>query len=417
MAKSGGSDRDSEPRWTLLEKADLVDAYWDRVAPELRAEGMDPETDRPSYAWLSGRGYRGLTYALREYHDTTFAEFWAEEIGTERSDYDWGIDHEPTIDALERYLDRQRQRLSWADSTVDAHRFRLAKYVRAYADTNGTADVLAPVSGESETTAAAAVDACWDTFDALDRSVGRTTLRRIYKTTSNWYDTLVARRAAQLNPTNGLSYDWDDRASAGSSNPPLAPAHVRALYETATGTRERLLVVALCAWGLRSGEVAALHRRQLHLDVENPYIEFTERKNGPGTVAVIYGAAVARTRRAELDADGDWNGYLFPSRRAESGHRTRGTILNWFDDLVARADVSAVDGHKPVPQMARRFWYDRYSDTIELIVDHQISEIAAEQGSASPEVVWTDYLDEQRRRELRRNFMREKLGDAFGERT
>lgn len=414
MANSSGSDSDSEPRWTLLDRKELVDAYWDRVAPDLRAGEMDPETDRPSYAWLSDHGYRGLTYALREYHDTTFAEFWTEKIGSERTEYDWGIDHEPTTQALERYLDSQRQRLSWAESTVDAHRFRLAKYVRAYADVNGTADVLAPVSSGSETTAAAAVDACWDTFDELDRSVGRTTLRRIYKTTSNWYDTLVARREAQLNPTNGLSYDWDKGSDERSSNTSLEPEHVRVLYEAASDTRERLLVVALCAWGLRSGEVAALHRRQLHLDVENPHIRFTERKNGPGTVAVIYGSEVAHRRHSELERDPDWNGYLFPSGRSKSGHRTRGTILNWFDDLVVRADVSTIGGHKPVPQMARRFWYDRYSDTVELLVDHQVSEIAEEQGSASPEVVWTDYLDEERRRELRRTFMRDQLSEAFG---
>lgn len=417
MPKSDGSDSSTGPRWTLLDRDELVDAYWAEVAPALRAEGRDPQTDRPSYAWLSANGYRGLVYALREYHDTTFAEFWKGDLGLKPEGYDWGIDHDPTISALERYLDRQRQRLSWTDSTVQTHRYRLARYVRAYAGVNGTDDVLKPVSPDSELTPGEAVDMCWDTFDSLDRSVGRTTLQRIYRTTSDWYDTLVARREAELNPTNGLEYDWSDGDTADDapSNPALEPDHVRAMYDAAADTREQLLVVALCAWGLRTSEVAALHSKQLHLDSETPHVRFDERKNGPGTVAVIYGVDIARDRLAEFaDIDG-WKGYLFPSARSETGHRTRGTIGNWFEELVERAGISDIDGEKPVPQMARRFWYDRYSDTVEALVEHQIAEIAAEQGSASADVVWKDYLSEERRRELRREFMREELGDAFDE--
>jgi cupin superfamily acireductone dioxygenase involved in methionine salvage len=48
-----------------------------------------------------------------------------------------------------------------------------------------------------------------------------------------------------------------------------------------------------------------------------------------------------------------------------------------------------------------------------MLVEHQVSEIADEQGSASADVVWHDYLSAERRRELRRQFMREKLSAAF----
>jgi hypothetical protein len=63
--------------------------------------------------------------------------------------------------------------------------------------------------------------------------------------------------------------------------------------------------------------------------------------------------------------------------------------------------------------MARRFWYDRYSSTVKELVEHQIQEVAEEQGSASASVVWDDCLSEDRRRELRREFMQEKLASAF----
>ena len=58
--------------WSLLSEAQLADAYDAVVAPALRDEGRDPATDRPSYEWLSSNGFRGLTYTLSNYHDTTF---------------------------------------------------------------------------------------------------------------------------------------------------------------------------------------------------------------------------------------------------------------------------------------------------------------------------------------------------------
>lgn len=415
---SGDADSESKrdsPSWTLLDLDGLEDAYWDAVAPAMRAEGVDPETERPTHEWLSANGFRGLPYALREYHDTSFGEFWSDVLELEDQGYEWDVAHEPTIEALERYLDRQRQRLSWSDRTVATHRTRLNRYAAAYSSVNGTDDLVTPVARDSDVSASEAVAQCWDTFDALDSDVSRTTLHRIYRTASGWYSTLVSRREAALDPTEGLDYDWSDGDHDDPENPPLEPSHVRSLYDAADSPRDRLLVVALCAWGLRSSEVAALHVGQLVLDDDQPRIEFDERKNGPGTVAVIYGADVARDRIAELASD-DWNGYLFPSNRSRSGHRTRGTILDWFQDLADDAGLpDEIGGARPQPQMGRRFWYDRYSDTLERLIEHQVQEIAAEQGSASADVVWSNYLSPKRRRELRRAFMRSELSVAFGD--
>ena len=415
MPESGASDLltdQDEPAWTLLDRDGLADAYWDVIAPAMRADGLDPETEQPTYDWLNDHGFRRFVYTLQEHHDSTVTEFCRQDLGLEPEGYDWGIDHADTVDTLERYLDRQRQRKSWSESTVQAHRSRLARYVRAYAAVNDTDDLLAPVDRASDVPTHEAVDACWATFDALDEAVARETLRRIYSSVSDWYTTLVSRREAALNPTDGLDYNWSGDGGP-SSNPPLGPDHVAALFEAAEDTRERLLVVALCGWGLRSGEVAALHADQLVLDDDTPRIEFERRKNGPGSVALIYGQDVVEDRLTAV-TDGDWNGHLFPSPRSSSGHRTGGTIRNWFDELADRAALPAtIDGRRPVPQMARRFWYDRYSSTVEELVEHQIQEVAEEQGSASATVVWDDYLSADRRRELRREFMREKLAAAF----
>jgi hypothetical protein len=146
-----------------------------------------------------------------------------------------------------------------------------------------------------------------------------------------------------------------------------------------------------------------------------PYVDFEKRKNGPGEVSILYGRDAATDRLAELSERERWNGHLFPSARSTSGHRTRQTILTHFDELAGRAGLpSEIDGNKPVPQMGRRFWYDAYSATQEAILA-EVGEIAKEQGSASAEVVLQEYLSPERRRQLRRKYMRERLATAFGE--
>lgn len=62
--------------------------------------------------------------------------------------------------------------------------------------------------------------------------------------------------------------------------------------------------------------------------------------------------------------------------------------------------------------MARRFWYNAYTATIDAVLA-EVDEIAADQGSLSPEVVLQNYLSDTRKRSLRRTFMHDKLAIAF----
>jgi integrase len=396
---------------------ELEDRYWEDVAPDLRAEGHDPKEDRPTYRWLSGNGHRDLLYALKEYHGLSFGEFWADTLALEDEDdgYVWGIDHEETIDEAESYI---AQNTNWSESTAETHRQRLNRYLEAYYAANGEEDVLAAIRPESDVPAREAVDACWDAFTRLERDedLSNSTIDRIYGAVDSWYSYLLARRAIALNPADGLRdvRGWGQDSGTSSDPTALDSEHVRAIYEAARNNRERVLVVALCAWGLRPGEVASLHVDQLYLDAENPHIEFETRKNGPGTVTIVYGEHDAVVRRSLLSGD-DWNGYMFPSDRSESGHIHRSSVLEWFrEDLCKRAGIEDIDGEPPTPKMGRRFWYNAYSETLGDILEF-IGRTAIEQGSADPRVVMENYLDDERERELRRRFMYSRLQDAFGE--
>jgi len=273
--------------------------------------------------------------------------FWREDLGAEavESGYDWATDHERTIEALESFLTSRRKRKGLADSSIDTLRYRLNRYVAAYCEENGTDDLVTPVAREGDVPAYKAVDACWAAFDRLHVDLdGGQTKRRIHLAVSNWYAHLVRRKWAAVNPADGLDdeFDWSNGDDDDTDTPCLATEHVRALYNAADDQENRLLVLALCAWGLRPNEVASLRVRQFVLDIstdEVPYITFEERKNGPGEVSLLYGKEVLEDRIAMFADHEEWDGYLFPSPHASGGPISRWTVWNRFTQLAEQAGL------------------------------------------------------------------------------
>lgn len=397
------------PRWSQHSLDELRELYLDELAEELRNDGIDPfEVDATTIT----RRYRGLDYALGEHHDMTVSEFLTRVCGVSQTRNPWGERLEnatpDTREALKRYLESLQEHTDLKDSTIQAHRTALGTFVETYANEHGEADILEGVTGKRPQPDE--VDRVIAVFERLDDRLIDSTLIRYSDTADAWYNRLQARGQADFNPIEAVTdtFRWE----IGDRNPQsIDEEDVRALYACADSREESLLVLALAAWGLRPNEVAALHARQLVLDDDDPHLSFDERKNGPGTVALLFGLEELAAHLDDLAVDDNWNGYVFPSSRSESGHISVGTVRNRFRDLAERADV-AVDGETPVPKMGRRYWYQTYSSAQAEMLE-RLEEIAGDQGSASAAVVDENYLDEERRRQLRRRAMREALKDAF----
>jgi len=408
-------------RWSTCSLEDFTELYWDEVAPCFEAEGLDTTTEKPTHQWFRDHGVRSFLAALRRHHDRSFGEFCSEDLGLGDDDdgYTWATSDEVTVDALERFLDRRQSRYGLSTSSVDTLRTRLNLYVRAYREANDTDDLLSPIQRDRDAPAYEAVDACYGAFDWLnegaDREYSAQTLQRVRRIVDAWYQHLVGRRIASMNPASGLyeEFKWE---TEDSPTPSLSADHIRRLMQVATTSRDQLLVVALAGWGLRASEVAALHVSQFNRDVPDddvPYIAFESRKNGPGEVSVLFGLDILDSRIDGLGEDETWDGYLFPSSQGETPHVTRDTIRNWFQKLAAEADLpDHIEGERPSPQLCRRFWYDTYTAVLEGVLEG-VEEIAAEQGSSDPQVVMQNYLSDSRSRQLRREFMREQLVGIF----
>ncbi|AFZ73649.1 site-specific integrase [Natronobacterium gregoryi] len=401
-------------RWSQMSLEELQSFWSDEIEPALERSGIGRE-ERPAYQQVADAGYSGIAYALREHHDTTLTEFLAtvgyEEPGSSTS-YQWGIEDETTIDELESYLETLERRRQLATSTVQTKQSRLATYVRIYREVHGQADLVDRVddaTSESDEIRRALV-----VFDELNYKLGTDASKlRYLSDVSQFYEHLGRRAKAAFNPVEHIDeeYNWSREEP---DNAALTGRQVSRLYDASETEAEQLVVLALCAWGLRRNEVAALHTSQLVLEGEDPHIAFgDERKNGPGTVALIYGTPNLTARVDRLEGDLDWAGYLFPSSRSASGHITGETVQARFQRLAEDAGVR-VQGELPTSKMGRRFWYTTYNQAMKDLREN-LDVIAAEQGSSDSSVVLKNYLSETERRQYRRQFMRERLEDVFEE--
>lgn len=401
-------------RWSRKSLEELAAFYWETIAPRMLRDGFDPDAEPPTYEWLTEAGFSGLAYALREHHHLTLREFFVDVVGvgdeTEGGDegFTWGIDDAETIDAFESYLRAIDVRGGLAPRTVRTRRSHLAQFARTYRELHGAATIVDGL--DDEATRRGEVDRCYGVFDVFHASLAPSTTLKYYQTVNDFYEYLIEHVRAAYNPVARFSarYNWE---TPDADAPTLDREDVRRLYDAAEDPEERLLVLALGAWGLRPNEVASLHVSQLVLDeAGDERIEFEERKNGPGSVALMFGTDALEERVLGLDGDG-WSGYLFPSSRSASGHITAATVNNRFKRLCERVGVT-VDGDTPTAKMGRRFWYTTYKDAIDDLVT-RLEGVAADQGSASAEVVVSNYLSDEALRQYRRDAMRETLATVF----
>ncbi|GGN95729.1 hypothetical protein GCM10009030_23220 [Haloarcula pellucida] len=100
-----------------------------------------------------------------------------------------------------------------------------------------------------------------------------------------------------------------------------------------------------------------------------------------------YGQDVPEGCLAAFAAHDDWDGYLFPSPHRSGGLVSRWTVWDRFTRFADRADLPAeIDGVSPAPKMGRRFRYDAYSASLDVVLG-SLDEMATEQGGASADVV------------------------------
>jgi site-specific recombinase XerD len=416
-------------RYARFESLDeFAEFYRTEIAPSLREDDtmdVDPRTETPPYRWLK-HNYSGFVERLRREYDLSPGEFYAraDVLPDGRDDgHDWGTDHDPTVAALEDYVEELARDRGRAESTVASRRSRLTTYARTYREVHGDGDLLSPLPDEG--TKPAEIQRAKDVFRRLDDELGTLASKRKYvSVVKNWYTFLSETGRAVYNPAANLlkRFGWDEEPRY--DHPALSPTDLDDLLAVADAD-ERFLLLALAGWGLRPVEACELHVDQVVLDPgpddgDVPYVEFQvgERKNARrtrNTVELLVGVDALRNRCERVEAAAGTGGYLLPAPRTEGEPMSTQTARRWFRDLGERADV-AVTGEAPKPKMGRRTWYRLYRRQRPRI-DAGTAAVAASQGSRDPDVSARNYLDERTRRQARadamRDLVRAELADIF----
>lgn len=399
--------------WSQRSLEDLVEYYKNEIHPEFEASTTPLDQSYPTATWIDDNGYGGLRSALKRSHDRTFKKFLTDDVRVDTESADDSIDSwvrdDETAAAIAAYFRPREHRDLLADSTIASKRSRVKRWVRSYRRVHGHDRLLEAAS--DPTREPQERQRCREVLAQVGERYSTDASRlKFLSSIRSIYAWLQTEGYVDFNPIDGAQseFEWSRETP---DNPALSARQVSRLHAAATSLGDQLLVVGLAAWGLRVGELSSLHYSQFALDGDDPHIAFEKRKNGPGTVTILYGRRAVEDRIVELSEGDDWNGYLFPSSQSQSGHRTTGTLRRRFRRLAEAADVT-VDGELPTPKMGRRFWYQRYSDAVADVMN-QLSKIADDQGSSSESVVWQNYHDEGSRRQLRRDAMADELAAAF----
>jgi site-specific recombinase XerD len=405
------------------ELADFERFYREEIVPAIRADPnaeIDPARETPTYAWLKSN-FSGFVERLRREYDLSPGQFYdAVDLppGADPDEDGWELDHEPTVRALEDYLEELERDRGRAETTVAPRRSRLKTYASTYRAVNDTSDLLSPLL--DETAKPDEIARVRDTFRVLDGHLGTLASKKKYvSAVRNWYTFVVEMGRGLYNPAENLlnRFGWDEDPKY--DHPALSRDDLAAMLDVADAD-ERFLLLALAGWGLRPVEACELHVDQLVLDPDEgsvPYVEFAagERKNARrtrNTVELLVGVDAVRSRVDDLADRAGWTGYLLPGQSIDRPISTA-TARRWLRDVGARAEVR-IDGSHPLPKMGRRTWYRLYRRQRPSI-EAGTAAVAAAQGSRDAAVSERNYLDERTRREARAEAMRELVREELAE--
>lgn len=372
-----------------------------------------PQSPRyyPTVQWLKENGYSHLRWILREKHGMGTREFFILITSAGGSDeYEWNIDDVATIERCKAYLDDRVECREWARSTKQTNRSRLNETLRRFSNEYGDDRVIALASDPSTETEV------YDTFKEVGKSlredlISDESAHQYLRAAHRFFEWLGRSDRIVYDPMEGIEdefrWDWSTEST------PLRREQVRRLWVVAETDEEKVLVIGYCVWGVRTKELPEVHVDQLNFDANDPRIEFRERdrKNGHGRVTLMFGLDALANLLDKRVQNRNWNGYLFPSEDDERSVLCANQARQRFKALCRKANVK-IEGDVPTPKHGRSFYYnilaDAETDLLELA-----GEIAEEQGSSDAASVRDYYLTEERRREYRRAFFRERIRDIL----
>ena len=378
------------------------------IVNEWRVENQQSPRYYPTVQWLRENGYQHLRWILREKHEMGTPEFFILITAAGGSDeYEWRINDVATIERANAYLEDRVECRDWKQSTLQTQRARINQVLCRFSVTYGDDEIIALANRpELET----------EVYEAFKNVVKD--LREVLTSDESAHHCVRAahRLFEWLDRSKRIAYDpmediedefrWDWH----SDSTPLSPEQIHQLWICARTDEERMLVIGYCIWGVRTKELPRIHVGQIDLDGNVASIEFDEadRKNGQGRVSLICGLDTLINLLEERATQPNWDGYLFPSTKAERSYLGPSQARKRFKDLCQRAGVK-IDGKPATPKHGRSFYYNILADA-ETDLLETAEKLATEQGAKDAKAVRDFYLTPEKRGRYRRVFFRQRVG-------
>lgn len=369
--------------------------------------------DYPTVRWLEDNGYTHLRWILSKKHDMGVPEFFILLTSAGQSQgYEWHINDVATIERAKAYLDDQAECRNWKQSTKRTNRSRLNEVLRRFADEYGDDAVLALANDPTIET---------EVYSAFKEVVKSLRAELTSHDSAHSYLRAAHRFFEWLDRAGRIKYDPmediedDFRWNWSSEATPLSGQQVRRLWITAETDEERMLVIGYCIWGVRTQELPRIHVDQLDFNPDDPEVVFGERdrKNGQGTVSLMFGLDSLASLLDKRSHQPNWDGYLYPSGKQSRSFLCGKQMRIRFKDLCEKAGITIGD-KTPTPKHGRSFYYNILNDA-ETDLLETAAEIAKEQGASDPSSVRDYYLTPERRRRYRRVFFRHRIQQILPE--
>jgi len=379
----------------------------EEILEEWEQDNPNSPRDFPTAEWLVDNGYAHLRWVLKTKHGMGVMEFFVSLTSAGGSeDFDWDIDDVATIERAQAYLEDQAECREWRDSTRQTQRYRLNSMLQRFSEEYGDDSIIAHANDPSLRT---------EMYEASKRVIkdvreeqgssdsGYQYMRSLHR----FFEWLARADRIEYDPMEEIEEEFPWNLNPAKEC--LTDAQVRKLWEAADSDEEYVFVIGYCIWGLRTKELPAIHISQINFEGQEPTLEFEEedRKNGFGTVTLLFGLDKLANYVETLKKRPGWNGYLFPSDDSDNEYLSRKTMLRRFKNLAKKANVM-VEEDPATPKHGRSFYYNILTDAQTKLLD-DAAEFAEEQGSMDPHSVIEHYLTEERKRRYLRVFFRAKI--------
>lgn len=379
----------------------------EEIINEWREQEPQSPRDFPPVQWLGSNGYSHLKWILREKHDIGVPEFFILFTSAGGStEYEWGIEDLATIEMLRIYLDEQVQTRKWSGSTKRTNRSRISDVLYRFSILFGDDAIISLANDPSLKTEV------YDTFkkciiEVRSDSASDDSAYKSLRSTHRFFEWLGRSNRIEYDPMEGIEEEF--RWKLHTEPEVLTDNQVKRLWIAAETDEERMLVIGYCVWGLRTKELPAVHVDQINLCGRDPTIEFSkrDRKNGQGSVSLLFGIDALTAMLDSHAQDPTWEGYLYVSPEKDRLYLCPKQMRRKFKALCEKAGVT-VNGEVPTPKYGRSWYYNTLAKAETDLLD-AAGKLAELQGASDPASVRDAYFTEETRRRYRRIFFRHRV--------